>query len=460
MRLLSFIAGFGLFWPMLRRSFFSQLLARSGDPHLCYILFTIVALLATLVLFLARTKLAQACSSAPGTITTCAVSLSLLAAGGIALADMAPTGFVVSVAMGVEFPFLIVLWGQASLVLASKRRALAFGAIIGSFIVGFLVSTLLVPIEHGISIILGLLPAFSAVLWRACWRRAQVPGGALSKLGGMPLIRIAILGTLLVVASLIRGLYYGGSILYDPAWDVILPHVITTVTAVVLLLYVRSTRHIDRVFKYAMIVSSAPLLIGLLLSVYGVDATIGAVFVTAGKSCFELVLWLLLADAGRDKRISSPLLFSLSFALPELLASLGSYVLVPLIAGYIPIHFSQVIPVVALVTTALFVAGCFAYLMADEPREANRNKTLFEGADERAVGMPSVIWMGNSIEALTPREVEIAGLLAEGNTYRSISDTLDISVGTVQSHAKSVYRKLGVHTKQELIDLSRSKKGD
>ena len=44
-------------------------------------------------------------------------------------------------------------------------------------------------------------------------------------------------------------------------------------------------------------------------------------------------------------------------------------------------------------------------------------------------------------------------LVGEGRSYQKIADSLGISLGTVQGHVKSVYRKLGVHTRQEVIDL-------
>ena len=48
----------------------------------------------------------------------------------------------------------------------------------------------------------------------------------------------------------------------------------------------------------------------------------------------------------------------------------------------------------------------------------------------------------------------VADLLAEGNSQRIIANRLQVSIGTVQTHAKNVYRKLGIHSKQELIDLA------
>ena len=54
---------------------------------------------------------------------------------------------------------------------------------------------------------------------------------------------------------------------------------------------------------------------------------------------------------------------------------------------------------------------------------------------------------------LTAREQEILLLLATGHSRSSISRELFIGEETVKSHAKSIYRKLGVHSRQELIDF-------
>ena len=55
--------------------------------------------------------------------------------------------------------------------------------------------------------------------------------------------------------------------------------------------------------------------------------------------------------------------------------------------------------------------------------------------------------------ALTPRETEVFGLLARGRSVPYIRDALVISKETAATHAKHVYAKLGVHSRQELIDL-------
>ncbi len=48
--------------------------------------------------------------------------------------------------------------------------------------------------------------------------------------------------------------------------------------------------------------------------------------------------------------------------------------------------------------------------------------------------------------SLTPREADIVRLLASGCTYSRVADRLGVSLHTVTTHIKSIYRKLQVHT--------------
>lgn len=54
---------------------------------------------------------------------------------------------------------------------------------------------------------------------------------------------------------------------------------------------------------------------------------------------------------------------------------------------------------------------------------------------------------------LTPRELDVLALLARGRSQPYIRDVLVLSKNTVASYVKQVYAKVGVHSKQELIDL-------
>lgn len=51
---------------------------------------------------------------------------------------------------------------------------------------------------------------------------------------------------------------------------------------------------------------------------------------------------------------------------------------------------------------------------------------------------------------LTTKEKEILQLLIKGNSYKEISSAIFISVETLNSHVKNIYRKLNVHSRSEL----------
>jgi DNA-binding NarL/FixJ family response regulator len=53
--------------------------------------------------------------------------------------------------------------------------------------------------------------------------------------------------------------------------------------------------------------------------------------------------------------------------------------------------------------------------------------------------------------ALTPQEVRLLGLLADGHSYLNAAGQLDITINTVRNHVRSIYDKLHVHTKSEAV---------
>jgi DNA-binding NarL/FixJ family response regulator len=58
-------------------------------------------------------------------------------------------------------------------------------------------------------------------------------------------------------------------------------------------------------------------------------------------------------------------------------------------------------------------------------------------------------------DLLTPREADVLELLQEGATNAQIAHTLSIGVETVRTHARNIYRKLGISSRRELGRLTR-----
>ena len=57
------------------------------------------------------------------------------------------------------------------------------------------------------------------------------------------------------------------------------------------------------------------------------------------------------------------------------------------------------------------------------------------------------------LDKLTARESEIAARYAKGETYTSISATLNLSPATVRNHISNCFKKLAVKNKAELTNL-------
>ena len=53
--------------------------------------------------------------------------------------------------------------------------------------------------------------------------------------------------------------------------------------------------------------------------------------------------------------------------------------------------------------------------------------------------------------ALTKREGETLGLIARGYTYEEVARLLSVSLSTVQSHIRGIYRKLAVNSRSEAV---------
>ncbi len=58
-------------------------------------------------------------------------------------------------------------------------------------------------------------------------------------------------------------------------------------------------------------------------------------------------------------------------------------------------------------------------------------------------------------DLLTPREASVLELLQDGRTNAEIAHRLSIGVETVRTHARNIYRKLGVSSRREIARLTR-----
>ena len=101
-------------------------------------------------------------------------------------------------------------------------------------------------------------------------------------------------------------------------------------------------------------------------------------------------------------------------------------------------------------------AGARAYLLKDAPREELLAciKAVHEG---RTLIPPAIAAkLAETIGAppLTPREIEVLGLVADGKSNKEIAANLFITEGTVKSHLIAILRKLDAADRTQAVTIA------
>jgi DNA-binding NarL/FixJ family response regulator len=127
------------------------------------------------------------------------------------------------------------------------------------------------------------------------------------------------------------------------------------------------------------------------------------------------------------------------------------------------IRLLEAAPPVLILTTydtdadilAAVEAGASGYMLKDAPPEQIRQAVLAAAAGQTALAPKIAALLMNRISnpapALTPREVQLLGLLATGLSNRAIAKQTFISEATVKTHLVHIYGKLGVDNRTAAI---------
>jgi DNA-binding NarL/FixJ family response regulator len=108
-------------------------------------------------------------------------------------------------------------------------------------------------------------------------------------------------------------------------------------------------------------------------------------------------------------------------------------------------------------------AGAIGYLLKDASAETiagalrdavTGGSPMSPGVARRVVGHFQPTTPGQPSVPLTVREREVLELLCLGASYREIARMLGVAQGTVQTHVKHVYEKLGADNKAEAVRIA------
>ncbi|MEE8716341.1 MAG: helix-turn-helix transcriptional regulator [Coriobacteriales bacterium] len=201
-------------------------------------------------------------------------------------------------------------------------------------------------------------------------------------------------------------------------------------------------------YRVAMPVGALLLVADPFLSLVGV----GEMFVTSGVfwtvclMSFFVVAWTAIAQACREGgRPSDP---ATCVARAAWVAALAAGVL----AGSALDSFG-----VKLVATTLIVAYLAALLVWQFVLSGRQREQVEAARAQAGEGMQEWAARIARDHGLSERETTVFELLAQGHGETFISERLSISPNTVKTHRKHIYRKLGISSREELLDfVSRS----
>ena len=266
-----------------------------------------------------------------------------------------------------------------------------------------------------------------------------------------------LLAFFLVIAAVTRAVAFGplDGVLLSP---MVTPQDWLTIgLAGVVLAYCLQSGSLRGLPRFVWPLATVVLFAGLFLMSYAGAGAMGAgkQIMVVGRTILGLLFWLVLADKAHDSSDDVLAAFAVPFLLTDAVSSLLGYVVVPGVLGVIGFaELESPTLLAAAVTFALVVVSVvfFARAMDSGSGVSVSATTSSCASDVTGANEEPAPFEGF---ALTEREAEVARLLAEGNSQKKIAELMGVSIGTVQTHVKAVYRKLDIHSKQQLIDLVR-----
>ena len=174
---------------------------------------------------------------------------------------------------------------------------------------------------------------------------------------------------------------------------------------------------------------------------------LGQLIAFFGSALFELSVWVTLSRASSTRGVNPVFLFGVGHGGKLLGWMLGSLVVSVAMPALSHSQAALFVVVVLVLSTTFFIQekafGRVAVPSSDEESPKQTTKR-----DEAAKVRELAEKYG-----LTPRETEVCELLAKGRTIPYIEQKLSISHSTAVTHTRHIYAKLGIHDRQELIDL-------
>lgn len=240
---------------------------------------------------------------------------------------------------------------------------------------------------------------------------------------------------------------------------------------------VKKTPALEAVYKTALPLSAAGFL--LLPVVWNGAGGLANACAQLGALVAGVILWCMTADAARVRGVSSSLLYSACMVCTQSAQLAGT------LFGFARAEYLQPgdVALTAVSLVALYAVSMVSTFLFKDRRfkggtdgasggevaaysDAHGVRSEFAGGAESAM-----LFSAEELRAkqradfecrcaavadgagLTPREREVFMLAVRGKTNAAVAEELVVSENTVKFHVKSIYQKLGVHSKADMLAL-------
>lgn len=175
-----------------------------------------------------------------------------------------------------------------------------------------------------------------------------------------------------------------------------------------------------------------------------------AMFADAAYVAFSVFFFTVLCNICLRYHVNQTLVFASAYLVECLAATLGGFL--SLLVDLVPVSPS-LLPVVLI---ALMVVAFTCFSTDEDYRTAWGTSRVKKGFVDPTSYYYSLVELCSSIAmqyALSKRESDVLLLLAQKKTASEIAAELVVSTATVKTHVHNIYRKLDIHSRQELFEF-------
>lgn len=320
------------------------------------------------------------------------------------------------------------------------------------------------------NVVLSLLPILAAIASMVGPREAgsEKDESDLVSISALPRGFVPKLLLAVFVISVVVGVAKGFSALLQTHADIQMQAIIAVFASFVILgaimlvvgiVLSRRNYEISKIYFPMIVCACAAILLCFLLS--GSVGALQNIAINVGYNLFIVAVWALLSDLAERTSLSAVRIFGFGRGASGLGTTLGWFVAYCVVsAGVEPVSFLAPFFLAAVVVVFVSVLLVLGQQTVSEALECML-KGLVRTGDSAGGGQdaadPFEAWEDGCDHLaaefqLTMRETEVLKLLSRGRTTGYIALELGISQNTVKGHTRKVYAKIGVHSRQELID--------